>query len=84
MRKPTFWFPTWYDTNKAVQLQKMARGLKFRILEVEGLYMSYLCSKHKGNDPLRGYRSHDAAHISPQSTFSDLSLLHAKICMIAS
>ena len=31
MRKPTFWFPTWSDTNRAVQLQKMARGLKFRI-----------------------------------------------------
>ena len=30
-RKPTFWFPTWSDTNQAVQLQKMARGLKFRI-----------------------------------------------------
>ena len=31
MRKPTFWFSTWSDTNKAVQLQNMARGLKFRI-----------------------------------------------------
>ena len=31
MRKPTFWFPTWSDTNQAVQSQKMARGLKFRI-----------------------------------------------------
>ena len=31
MRKPTFLFPTWSDTNQAVQLQKMARGLKFRI-----------------------------------------------------
>ena len=31
MRKPTFWFPTWSDTNQAVQLQKIARGLKFRI-----------------------------------------------------
>ena len=30
VRKPTFWFPTWSDTNQAVQLQKMARGLKFR------------------------------------------------------
>ena len=24
MRKPTYWFPTWSDTNQAVQLQKMA------------------------------------------------------------
>ena len=37
MRKPTFLFPTWSDTNQAVQLQKMARCLKFRIKEVEGL-----------------------------------------------
>ena len=38
MRKPTFWLPTWTDTNQAVQLQKMARDLKFRIKKVEGLY----------------------------------------------
>ena len=31
MRKPTFWFPTWSDTNQAVQSQKMAKGLKFQI-----------------------------------------------------
>ena len=30
MRKPVFWFPTRSDTN-AVQLPKMASGLKFRI-----------------------------------------------------
>ena len=29
--KPTFWFLTWSDVNRAVQLQKMTRGLKFRI-----------------------------------------------------
>ena len=29
--QPRFWFPTRSDTNQAVQLQKMARGLKFRI-----------------------------------------------------
>ena len=69
------WFPTWFDTNQAVQLQKLARGLKFRILKVEGSY--YLCSENKGADQLRGYReadlrlclyakcwfSHDAAHL---------------------
>ena len=53
MRKPTFWFPTWSDTNQAAQSQKMARGLKFRIKEVEGLY--YPCSENKGADQLRGY-----------------------------
>ena len=31
MRKPAFWFPTLFDTNQAMQLQKMARVLKFRI-----------------------------------------------------
>ena len=54
----------------------MARGLKFRIKKVEGLY--YLCSENKGADRLRGYReadlrlcfrickkrfSHDTAHL---------------------
>ena len=32
----------WFDRNLAVQLQEMARGLKFQIQEVEGL--NYLCS----------------------------------------
>ena len=45
MRKPTNWFLTKFDTNQAKQLQKMARGLKFRIEKVEGLY--YLCSETK-------------------------------------
>ena len=53
MRKPTFWFPTRSDTNQAVKLQKMARGLKFRIKKLEGSY--YLCSENKGVDQLRGY-----------------------------
>ena len=57
MRKPTFWFPTWSETNQAVQLQKMARGLKFRIQKVEGLH--YLCSENKGADQLRGYSEAD-------------------------
>ena len=57
MRKPRFWFPTWSITNQTVQLQKMARGLKFQIKEVEGLY--YLCSENKGADQLRGYRVAD-------------------------
>ena len=53
MRKPTFSFPTRSDTNHAVQLQNIARDLKFRIKKVEGLY--YLCSENKGADQLRGY-----------------------------
>ena len=57
MRKPTFWFPTRSNTNQAVQLHKMARGLKFCMYEVEGLY--YLCSENKGADQPCGYREAD-------------------------
>ena len=35
----------------------MARGLKFRIYEVEGLY--YQCSKNKGADKLHSYCTAD-------------------------
>ena len=45
------------STNLPVQLQKMARGLKFGIKVVEGLYC--LCSKNKGADQLCGYRAAD-------------------------
>ena len=64
-------FRTRSDTNWAVQPQKMARGLKFRIWEVEGLY--YLCSKNKGADQLRGYRKADLRlcfHICKKPVFS--------------
>ena len=37
---------------RAVQLLEMARGLKFRIQEVEELY--YPCSENEGADQLRG------------------------------
>ena len=57
MRKPTFWFPTWPDSNQAVQLQKMAGGLKCRIQTLEGLW--YLCSENKGADQPRGQREAD-------------------------
>ena len=39
-------FLTRSDTNRAVQLQKMARGLKFQIYCLKELY--YLCSENKG------------------------------------
>ena len=45
-------YPTRSDTKRAVQPQKMARGLKFPIKEVEGLY--YACSENKGADQLHG------------------------------
>ena len=50
-------FPTRSDTNRAAQLLKMARDLKFRVYEEEVLY--YLCSKNKGADQLCGYREAD-------------------------
>ena len=59
MRKTTFWFPTWRDTNQAVQLQKMARGLKFRIRKVPVEGLCYICCENKGVDQLCGYREAD-------------------------
>ena len=48
MRKHVFGVSTWYNTNQAVQLKKIARirYLKFWIYEVEELY--YLCGENKG------------------------------------
>ena len=45
------------DTNQAVQPQKIARGLKYRIEEVQVLY--YPCSDNKGTGQLRGYCGDD-------------------------
>ena len=42
---------------RAVQAQKMARGLKFRIMVVEKLY--YPFREIKGADQLHGYREAD-------------------------
>ena len=67
--------------NRAVQLQKMAGGLKFKIEAKERLY--YLYSENKGADQLLGTKllicgflfayaknrfSHDAAHFSHKYT----------------
>ena len=40
-----------------VQPQKMVRGSKLRVEEVEGLY--YLCKENKGADYLSGYHAAD-------------------------
>ena len=53
VRKPTIWILTRSDTNQAVQLLEIARGLKFCIKEVEVLY--YPSSENKGADQLCGY-----------------------------
>ena len=45
-RKPVNGISDQVSTNRAVLLQKMARGLKFRIYDEEGLY--YPCSGNKG------------------------------------
>ena len=57
MRKPSSGFLTWSDTNRAVQLQKMARGLKF--LDLESRRIVYPCSENKGADQLRSHREAD-------------------------
>ena len=69
-RKPVFGVSD-QVRHKAVQLQKMARGLKVWILEVVGLY--YLCSENKGADQLRGYSTADLRlcfHICKKPVFS--------------
>ena len=43
--------------DRAIQPQKMARGLKFWIYIEEGSH--YPCSENKGADQLRGYREAD-------------------------
>ena len=37
-RKPVFGVPNRSDTNQVVQLEKMARSLKFRIKKIDELY----------------------------------------------
>ena len=51
VEKPTMWFPNRSDTNRAVQLQKQARSIKFWSKVEEELY--YPSSENKGADQLR-------------------------------
>ena len=51
VRKPIIRVLTRFDTNQAVQSQKMVRGWKFWIYKVEEL--CYSCSENKGADQLR-------------------------------
>ena len=60
--KPVLGFPTRSATNQTVEPQKMARGLKFQIYEVEGLY--YLFSKNKGANQMQGYCAADPGTFS--------------------
>ena len=64
-------FLTRSDTNRVVQPQNMAGGLKFRIYVEEKLYYPY--SENKGADQLRGYREADLRlcfHIFKKPVFS--------------
>ena len=47
------WFLNWSDTNQAVQSQKQARSLKFRMKVGDELY--YPSSESKGADQLSSY-----------------------------
>ena len=64
------------DMNRAVQ-QQMARGLKFWIYEVEGLY--HLCTENKGADQLHDYCSDDLrlcfSHMQKNRFFHDIAHL---------
>ena len=80
MRKQTLWFLTLTDTNQVVQLQNMARGLKFRNKEAEGLYFLY--SVNKGADQLRSYREADlhlCFHISKNFGFLMTQLIYSDV-----
>ena len=57
MRKPQFEFQTRSDTNRLVQLQQMARSLKFWMEEEVPLY--YPCSETKDADQLCSYCTAD-------------------------
>ena len=72
MRKPVFGISTRSDTNRAVQSQKMARGLKFQILIEEGLH--YQCSENKGADQLHSYREADLRLFSHMQKASFLTM----------
>ena len=56
MRKPTFWFQNWSDTNQAVHATEDGYRLEISDLESRGIL---LCSKNKGADQLRGNREAD-------------------------
>ena len=64
MRKPVFGVSTRQETNQAVKPQKLARGLKFWILEVEE------CSKNKGADHLHG---NGAADLRPLFSYMQIA-----------
>ena len=74
MKKSVLGLLTRSGKNQALQPHKMARNLKFRISEAEGLVLHvYLCSKNKGANQLHGYYATDlhlCFHIMQKGRFS--------------
>ena len=71
-------FLTRSDTNQAVQPQRMARGLKFQIYVVEGLY--FLCSENKGADQLCGYPQANLAPLFLHMQKAGFLMTQLKFC----
>ena len=70
-RKPVFGVSDQVRQKQAVQRQKMARGLKFRIEKAEGLY--YLNIENKAADQLCSFCAADLLlcfHVSKKQVFS--------------
>ena len=63
MRKPTFWFSTWSDTNQAVYLQKIAMGLEISDLESRGISVTARLILVFVFAYSKRWISHDMAHI---------------------
>ena len=78
MRKPTLWFLNRSDTNRAVQSQKQARILKFRIYEEEEV--NYLYSENKG--AVFSWFSHEAAQIICMSIFLIMVMSNFVKCIL--
>ena len=80
VRKSVFGVLTRSNTNRAVQPQKMARGLQFRILKAEGLY--YPSGENKDTDQLPAYHEadlHICFHICKNPGFSRRGLYNVAI-----
>ena len=75
-------FPTKSDTNRAGRPQKMARGLKFRISEVdmvEKLY--YLYSENKGTGQLPSWTAPLFSHMQKSGFLMMLLKLESLHCL---
>ena len=69
------WFPNRSDTNQAVQSQKQARSLKFRIEVEEELYGGH--SRINDNDSIKLYSKHLCAFHKLSTKFEDVCYITA-------